>query len=212
MQRKDAQIVDSFWAKEAPDPCLGFHDGYYRGLDAIRDYYRITDEAVAEKSKLVKSLFPDFPGKKTEEELHGVGSLMVDALTNPVIEQAEDGQTIKAVWCVLGADNDVTPYDPLTMWANGCLAADFILEDGQWRIWHLLDLEELYCVAGRDWTKAQEPLPELPEFAALRGLKQPKPNVPCVVRERYSPSRPVSPLVRVPEPYRTFSETFSYGI
>lgn len=42
-------------------------------------------------------------------------------------------------------------------------------------------------------------------------LGLPKPNVPQTIREAFYPGRPNSELVRLPEPYGTFSETFSYG-
>ena len=55
-------------------------------------------------------------------------------------------------------------------------------------------------------------LPELPEFDALRAYSLPAPTVAECLRRRYSTDRPLTPAPRIPEPYGTFGETFSYGI
>jgi hypothetical protein len=213
MLRDETKLVDDFWA-DMSDACLGVNNGYYKGLDAIRAYYEAVDNNTAIRTKHMKKLFPLYFGSKTEGELHGVGSLLVDALTTCVIEQAEDGQTAKAAWYVLGQDTDIHPEGPYSYLAYGAIAADFIMVDDEWKIWHMVDIQELTAPAGVNWTK-DYPAPEtLPEFASLAGKLQPmpEPTVPENVHTAYYKGRGFSPLVKVPEPYVTFADTFSYGI
>ena len=52
----------------------------------------------------------------------------------------------------------------------------------------------------------------LPEFAALEELKLPAPTVAAKLYEVYSPEREYTAPPRMPEPYATFADTFSYGM
>ena len=54
--------------------------------------------------------------------------------------------------------------------------------------------------------------PELPEFAELKDLQVPAPNHPAAVYETFSADRCSAKTPRIPEPYTTFAETFSYGV
>jgi hypothetical protein len=211
--RDETKLVGDFWADRA-DTCLGVNNGYYIGPDAIRVYYEALDVNTAVRTRHMKDLFPLYFGSKTLKELHGVGSLNVDSLTTGVIEQAEDGQTAKAAWYVLGEDTDIYPEGPYSYLAYGAIAADFIKVDDEWKIWHMVDIQELTAPVGVNWTK-DYPVPAvLPEFTSLAGKLQPvpEPTVPAKVHIAYYKGRGFSPLVRVPEPYATFAGTFSYGI
>ena len=46
----------------------------------------------------------------------------------------------------------------------------------------------------------------------MKDFRYAEPDVPCTLREEYSAERPFAPSPRLPEPYTTFAETFSYGI
>ena len=66
--------------------------------------------------------------------------------------------------------------------------------------------------AGDALTLAQEKLPELPEFVALEDFCMPGYSVAQVNRVKYSAQRPLTGSPKIPEPYHTFTDTFSYGI
>ena len=57
-----------------------------------------------------------------------------------------------------------------------------------------------------------ETLKDLTEFEELRDNKLPEPTVKETVYETYSASRGPAKPPRVPEPYKTFADTFSYGV
>lgn len=211
--RRDDEIVDSYWAKEAPEPTLGLNNGYYVGLDAIRGYYDAVTANVELQSQAMKARFPEYLSQFSDIELHGVGSLIIDALANCNIVQSDDGKTAKGLWYTVGCDNDITEVGPHSTWGYGFMAADFVKESDGWKIWHLLDLEELTTPCGQNWVTDREcKYPPLPEFAGLSNLTLPAPTVEKTVYTAYSPEREYAGGPRIPEPYATFADTFSYGL
>ena len=116
------------------------------------------------------------------------------------------------MWHCFGYVTDIDTHGPVSNWIFATLCADFIREDGEWRIWHLMYLEDINNPSGTDWSGGEYPYPELPEFESLRAVKPAAPNVPCILRERYSVRRPYTAMPRLPEPYVTFGDTFSYGM
>lgn len=207
---KDADVVSRFWAKNADAPCLGFNNGWYIGLDAIDGYYQAVSNNTAIRSKTIQAKFPEKLGELCDEELYGTGSMNVRPLTTVLVEVAGDGKTAKGLWQVMGVDNDITEYGPLSIWHWGWLAADFVLEDDEWKVWHLQMLDEIVTPVGAKWTEAN-PYPVLPEFAALAELKLPEPTKPCALYTAYNTQRPPMAPPKAPVPYTTFAETFSYG-
>ena len=207
----EGKIYDMFWSKR-DDVCLGFNNGYYKGAEAVKGYFEAFAAATMAKSKILQKIFPGELGKLTDEELYGVGPFKARPLTSPYIEVAGDGQTAKGIWMSAGYNIDIEPAGPVGHWNWGTFAADFVCEDGEWKLWHLLYTLDVDNIAGQDWAKAQEPYPELPEFEAIKAIEMPAPNVPAQVRQIYSPDRPFTPLPEVPKPYQTFADTFSYGI
>ena len=51
----------------------------------------------------------------------------------------------------MGADNSVGKYGPLSTWNWGYIAADFVLEEDEWKIWHLQYLNDVDCICGQSW-------------------------------------------------------------
>ena len=207
----EGKIYDQFWSKRE-DVCLGFNNGYYKGAAAVKEYFEAVAAATMVKSKTLQEIFPDELGKLSDEELYGVGPFKARPLTSPYIQVAEDGQTAKGIWMSAGYVIEVEPCGPVAHWNWGTFAGDFVLEDGEWKLWHLLYTVDVNNIAGQDWAKEEVPYPELPEFEAIKAIQIPAPNVPMAVRELYTPNRPFTPLPEVPKPYKTFAETFSYGI
>ena len=208
--KREGTIFDTFWSKR-DDVCLGFDDGYYVGRDAVSGYYAAAAEYTAKKSQFIKQLFPEKLNGFSDEELFGVGQLKAMPITTPVIELSEDGGTAKGIWHVQGSDNDVTVYGPLSYWTLGFLCVDFIREDDEWKLWHVLYAEDISCPMGENWAspKAHEPMEG---FETIGEMKMPAFSVEKKVYERYNSNRDFTAPPRIPEPYATFAETFSYGV
>ena len=161
----------------------------------------------------LKAKFPDKLGDKTDEEIFGVGLMEIKSISNYVIEVAEDGKSAKGFCCLFGYNTTVDTRGPVSNWILGTVCMDFVYEDDMWKILHMQYLEDINKQAGSEWGEKDVPaFPELPEFEALRGLTPPKPNKPMKLYESYSGRRAPTKLPRLPEPYDTFADTFSYGI
>jgi hypothetical protein len=208
---REQDIFGLFWS-QAADICLGFNDGYYVGPQAVSGYYQACYERNALVASLMQKRFPEELGGKSAEEIYGVGPFKVKPLSSPVIEVAADGKTAKGLWHCQGAYNDVETCGPVANWTWGYFAVDFRREEDGWKIWHLSYTNDVDCICGQSWGKEKQPLPDLPEFAALADFRYPAYSVTKEVRALYTPSRPHTDAPSIPEPYTTFAETFSYGI
>lgn len=209
---KASTVFEDLWCKTAPDPCLGTYFGYYKGYDAVRGYYEAQARLLAVKARVAQKLHPAELGAMDVSELLGVGSFVADTVTTPLIEIAGDGQSAKGLWYIYGADVDYGPAGMKAEWVFGRIGADFVKEDGQWRIWHLLRVEDIRSPFRHDWTA---PMPEQEpdvDFQAIADFQMPEPTVPATVLERVHARRPLLEIPRVPQKYETFSKTFSYGI
>lgn len=207
---KEDTIVDTLFCSR-DDISLGFNNGYYVGREAVKAYFDAVCAATAKKSKCLQKIFPEQLGGLSDEKLYGVGPFKAEPLNSPYVVIADDMQTAKAIWMVEGSITDITTKGPITSWVWGYYCADFIKEDGQMKLWHVVRYEDTHCPNGIDWANPSNPYPELPEFAELAEIVIPEPTVKANVYELYSAGRKaVTP--KIPEPYATFADTFSYGV
>lgn len=200
-----------FWSSR-PDISLGLNQGYYLGQEAVSGYYKALKEEITLASRLIRAHFPEKLGDKTEEECFGVGQISYRPIDTAVVEVADDLQSAKGLWVVRGLVERITESGPVSFWDFSYWAVDFILEDGVWKILHMLDLHEVDCRQGINLTDIPQELPKNPAFQEMANFQLPAPTVACTLRETYHGSRAFTPSPRVPEPYKTLSETFSYGI
>lgn len=131
------------------------------------------------------------------------GVLFMHTLTTPLVEIAEDGQTAQAMWYTPGYG---CGPDGGMNWMHERYAVDFIKENGEWNIWHFFVGADFSFALG---TKLSDPRPGFgPPHASEN--KEPEPgvlNLPGITDSRFGwPAYP--PL---PKPYKTFSDTVSYG-
>ena len=208
---REHDIYGMFWSKR-DDVTLMFNDGAYTGAASVKAYYDACHDRNALVAKLMQKRFPDVLGGKSDDEIYGVGPFKVKPMACPVIEVAGDGKTAKGLWFCQGAYNDVETCGPVANWTWGYFAADFVRTEDGWKIWHLSYTNDVDCICGQSWGKEKQPLPELPEFAELGEFKYPEYKVSKTIRTLYTPARPHTDAPRIPEPYNTFADTFSYGI
>lgn len=209
--KREKWMFTTYWSTRE-DVCLGVNTGYYVGREAVQGYYLAQDARIMAESAAIQNAFPQELKDKTAEEIHGVGMIDYKPVDTYVIEEAGDGQTAKGIWMIRGTHSQITKGGPVAYWEWGWFAVDFVLEEGRWKIWHMQYLQEIDRVTGTKWTGPEKTFSERPEFAGFEDVEMPKPNRPCKLHEIYSPMRPFMPSPRVPEPYETFSQTFSYGI
>ena len=202
---------ERYWSSR-PDVCLGTNDGWYEGAKAVRGYYASIDAMVKYQSACIAKAFPKELGDKTPEEIYGVGMLDYKPVDTAVVEVAGDNQTAKGLWCIRGSHADMTESGPVAYWEWGWFAVDFICEGDEWKIWHMQYLDDINRVQASKWYGEETQFAKRPEFAGIEDVKIMPPTTPAKLHELYHVDRPHTVTPRVPEPYMTFSETFSYGI
>lgn len=211
MFRRENQAYERYWSK-AQDVCLGVNGGYYKGAVAVQRYFKGIEEQTKLESTLIQKKFPVRLGDKSEEEIYGVGILRYKAMEIPVVEIAGDGMTAKAIYHIHGCNTKLTSGGQVSYWERGWVACDMVWEDESWRVWHMLYVQDIDHPTGTKWTDQPPVYEEDPLFAPIKNFQFPEPNVKLNVRETYHAMRKHTPPPEYPEPYETFSETFSYGI
>ena len=140
--------------------------------------------------------------KKLYEEGHGepvVGTMFEHQLTTPIIEVAEDGQTAKGLWFSPGHETPMIDGKLEARWNWGKFGADFIKEDGEWKIWHFHFYDTFMIPFDKSWVDT--PQPPRDAIEEQPGLKMDKPPT---VRSTYYPDEMRGPIPFYPEPYDTW--------
>lgn len=208
--KRDADIPREHWSAR-DDVSLGINEGWFVGLAEVQRYYACEGARIALESRLIQRAFPAELGGKSAEEVYGVGMMNYKPVDTAVIEVAGDRRTAKGIWCIRGSHSVMSEGGPISYWEWGWFAVDFVMEEGEWKIWHMLYLQDVDRPCGYAWTGPEKEYARLEQFAEMRDWKAADPTVPAVLRERYNAEREFLPSPRVPEPYETFGETFSYG-
>lgn len=210
---QDAQIIP-LWAREGtPGMAAEYSNlGRYTTYDSIMEYHR--------------------------NRPNPTGKLIFHELSTPVIEIAGDGQTAKGMWIMTGLESGLTEpeyaaqmpdwmhvpdvmVDGRRVWMHNVYAKygiDFIRQDGEWRIWHFRCFEVArapYNMGWIPWAAQAEHAGFNSELMYIgedgRPVFMPQPDGPAqTVANPYRIDGGQTLDARPPEPYYTFSETFSY--
>lgn len=204
------------YAKRA-DISWGQNQGYRVGPDSIKADY-VTDN-IRDRNASLERLSKIYPELKNDPSKAGVGIFVMHTLSTPVIEIAGDGQTAKGVWYTPGAIGMVDKKGKLTGdWLWERYGVDFIKENGQWRFWHIVVFTDFLSPMGKDLQPPPEPVAAAPvgtegkASSAQSASTGPRPfDIKVQNYASWSPTTVQQLQPRLPEPYRTFNETFSYG-
>ncbi len=199
LQLKNREEVEALWCKKAPEPTLTTNHGTYHGYEEIFAWYVEEFEMAAFANDAAMRDHYELLQQFDVSEIHGVGTFLVDTFTTPIIEIAEDMQTAKGWFCGAAITTDIIQGKPQARWTWRKYGADFVYEDGMWKIWHLTMLTEFSIRPGGNWVELNEELPS----GTL-----PKDNGHTY--SFYSASRVPENRPPIPVPYTTFSATFSY--
>ena len=142
------------------------------------------------------------------------GATYLLANTTDIIEVADDLKSAKGLWLcptLSTPGSEKSGYSPRTGYAHR--AADFVREGGRWKLWHYMVFGLTGAPVGKSWT---DPDVVAANQASRYGwipdnLKPDAPSAPGIgAAGGWRPERGVTDIP-VPVPYRTFTETFSYG-
>jgi len=127
------------------------------------------------------------------------GGMFEHNLTTPVIQVAADGKTAKGLWFSPG--HETTRDEKGNLIANWCwgkFGADFIKEDGKWKIWHYHWYDTFFSPYYKSWVDF--PQPGLDVILTPKGMTAEPPT--C--RSSYFPDQVRKPIPDYPEPYETW--------
>jgi hypothetical protein len=129
------------------------------------------------------------------------GSMVEHQFTTPLIEVAGDGQTAKGIWFSPGHETGASKEGkPIAHWCWGRYGADFIKEDGKWKIWHWHWYDTFMCPYDQSWVDYPQPAPDV--VLHPPGLD---PDSPPTIRSSYYPDRNRIELP-YPVPYETWDD------
>ena len=198
---------EEYWSKSVD---ITWGHGWGRQDDRYSYYFSYVLEKERNAFKTFMGIKLKYPDVENCTRLDGVAEYSNHLTTSPVIEVAEDGKSAKALWQFQAADTRVTACGPLSIWKIGYMAADLVEEDGEFKVLNLLYALDIDHPCAEPWTEPSKYAPD-PEFAAF-DIPEPQPTVPMEVYRAYSVDRPYQEPPKMPVPYTTLAETFSYGI
>lgn len=150
--------------------------------------------------------------QRNTEDVRLLGYMHVETTSTPVIEVADDLQTCRGAWICPGIETTAENGQAKGYWNWYKFGADFIQEDGQWKIWHMHLYKVFMSPYDTCWTEVRPMNPgKLPENMKLPpGFVLPEPDRPPTTFFAYSPEA-VYPANQPapPEPYDCFASIAS---
>ncbi len=203
--------LDELFAHHQADVSFGTSGGFWIGLPSIKRSY--VDWFKTQASEDLAGLSHRHPEIKDIPSNLLAGTMMMHTLTTPLIVVADDGKTAKGLWYTIGEVTQTPLGQPTAgyMWEK--YAIDFIKDGNSWKIWHFNVFTDIAAPPDGDWTK---PTPskivvEPGEVLPWEDPAAPKFDVAEDRYQSYSVTKVRGEDVKIPVPYRTFGETFSYG-
>ena len=197
-----AEELDKYWSKRE-DIVYANGDLAYVGQKAVRRYYVEEAEKRSEQARqLLREAGMDVPeGNKIP------GYKNMNLIGTPYIEIAEDGQTAQGIWMAHSFMGSADESGNLrTQGLLSRYSGEFILEEGQWKIWHRRNYADVVfeenpaTMMGPPPTKdgkPPKPMVENPKPTAITKIK--------AASGGYSPTAVPSGEPKLPAPYDTWT-------
>jgi hypothetical protein len=151
-----------------------------------------------------------YPGFHVWADGDGKGTMHMHTLSTPIIEVAGDAKTARGVWISPGLETGVFDASKKVTanWGWCKYAADFIKEDGQWKIWHL----HVYGLFLSDYYHSWVDKPVDMDAKGMESMmpKEFHPDRPPTTHWLYTPDKKTVLSPVPPTPYGSFDESNSY--
>ena len=156
-------------------------------------YFEFADEGLFEGREAVRALLHMIIGGEPIP-----GDMLDIQLTSPMVVVADDLHTARGVWWTVGAAS--VPREgrnPQPLWCWGAFAADFIFENGEWKIWHLHYFRWIKCDYHKGWVDdtSLENRPNTALHPLAKASRYHNPFTPYCIRDGIPPC---------PRPYSTY--------
>ena len=197
-----AEELDKYWSRR-DDIVYANGDLAYVGQEAVRKYYvEEAEKRTAEaRARLIAA------GKVIPEGSKTPGYKNMNLIGTPYMEIAEDGQTAQGIWMAHSFMGKVDENGELkTQGLLSRYSGEFILENGQWKIWHRRNYADVVFeenpmgMLGPPPTKDGKPPKPM--------VENPKPTTITKIRAssaNYAPTAIPTGEPRLPAPYGTWT-------
>jgi len=208
--------LNEIWSKR-DDISYGENNGFWIGQKSVYNaYVEQFEKGQQADLDIICKTHPEV--KNTPANVYS-GVLVFHTLMSRLIEVAADGKTAKGMWYSPGIVTEVDcDGEAHPRWRFDRYGIDFIKEDGEWKIWHLFCGMEFKIDFGDQYVpgNGMRPLPGyVPPEAnpKVKGMPNSTSFIPQYdyTAKIYDVSSGWCPYPPVPMPYKTFSETFTYG-
>ena len=198
------QELDRLWVTKPENmetASYGANWGYYVGMGSLRKNYAGRQSAL--EVQRLQAYHDADPRIEMKEENLGLGYSAVHTVNTGHVVIAYDGATARGLFYDLYQQTVGQPDGSCkTIVVCGPLACDFIKEDGQWKIWHMMMFTDIACPVGGNWGRDK--------MYAHEGAPIPEPTVKKEFYHGYDENFVSLVEPPLPEPYDTFANTFSY--
>ena len=124
--------------------------------------------------------------------------MMISDFCTPIVEVAGDGKTAKGLWISPGLEAHRTEDGSQGWWSWCKFAADFLLTEDGWKIWHLGKYMYFSTEYGKSWAKSPKHI-----FAPAQiSSDEPAPDTYYYTPDAVYPDEEPS----IPVPYATWTE------
>lgn len=198
--------LEELWVSQpihAAKASFGANWGYYYGKAEIKRWY--VEEFQAKRTAQMK-VYAKAQGVAESDDLLGAGSMVMFPMSTSLVRIAADGQSAKGIWYSIGQQTDLQP-DGTAMgkWQYNKICADFIKEDGKFKIYHIVCANDQNYQAGTSYEADTYIAPQDDLMCQEFGT----PTIPMNVHDNtYNWADNYPPM---PEPYDTLTLENSYG-
>ena len=198
--------LDELWVSEpvhAAKASYGANWGYYYSKAEIEGWY--VGEFKAKRKAQLKT-WSERSGVPYDEKNLGAGCMVMFPMSTSLVHIAADGMSAKGIWYMIGQQTDLQPDGTAQgQWQYNKLCADFIKEDGTFKIYHIVCANDQNYRAGTRYDAPTYIDPKDDGMAVEFGT----PTIPMNVHDNtYNWADNYPPM---PEPYETLTPELSYG-
>ena len=203
---KRQEELDELWVSEplhAAKASVGANWGYYYGKNEIQRWY--VDEYTARKKEQLK-VWSEKNGTAYDEANLGSGCIAMFPMSTSLVRISADGQSAKGMWYSIGQQTEYQEDGTAQgQWQYNKVCADFIKENGKFKIYHIVCANDQNYAAGTDYSAPTYIDPKDDMMAVEFGT----PTIPMNVHDNtYNWADNYPPM---PEPYETLTPENSYG-
>ena len=150
MQSLRREEIETLWVQKPENKetaVFGSNWGFYLGLDNISAWY-VGEHGNLRQAQL-DAIAKNDPSVKNIPENLGFGSMIAAPLSTALVEIAGDGKTAQGLWYSIGQRTDPNGDGTASAhWVCGKIGADFMKEDGVWKIWRVVEAPDIIVEPG----------------------------------------------------------------